>query len=70
MTKAELRQFLKENGRWSLAQRIIKGHPYFYAVKRIPGSRRMRDIYLVQASKLAQKSEADILAKLPVLPNK
>ena len=68
MTEAELRQLLKENGRWSIEHKINKGYKYYYAVRRISKSKGggRQEVYLLPAVKLSEKTEADILARLPV----
>ena len=62
MTEDELRTVLKDNGGWSVSKKPVRHGHYLYAVRRNHGERE--EIYLCALSKLVEKSEGDIVARL------
>jgi len=63
MTESELRTVLRNNGGYSVSRKTAHGDHYFYAVRRKRGGGR-EEIYLCPETKLEEKSEEEIVARL------
>jgi len=68
--ESALRSLLKTHG-WTLKRRRIKRHraEYYYAARKIAGTQKVQEVYLCNVADLDQKSEAEILARLPDSPS-
>lgn len=64
MDIAELKVILHKNGGFSISRKKSGGKLYIHATKKIPHTRRQREIYLGPEAKLGEKTEVDILRRL------